>query len=211
MQRTSPPTADRLHGQHLPLKGEGDAEKHSLPGAGDAARICLGAITGAHGVKGRVRIKSFTAEPQAITSYGPLTDERGERRFTVELTGESKGTLLAAIEGVDDRDAAEALRGTRLYVDRAALPEPEEEEFYQADLLGLVARHRDGTALGKVVAVHDFGAGASLEIVDEAGKTVIVPFTSAAVPSIDIAAGTLVVEPPAGLFESATQAEEASS
>jgi 16S rRNA processing protein RimM len=171
----------------------------------------LGVITGAHGVKGRVRIKSFTAEAEAIASYGPLSDERGERRFTVEVTGTSKGTLLAVIEGVDDRDAAEALRGTRLYVERAALPEPDDEEFYQADLIGLAALYRDGSTLGKVVAVHDFGAGASLEIEDAAGKTLLVPFTNAAVPAVDIRAGTLVVEPPAGLLEPASQAEEASS
>lgn len=173
-----------------------------------SARICLGVITGAHGVKGRVRIKSFTAEPEAIASYGPLSDERGERRLTIEVTGVSKGTLLAAIEGVDDRDAAEALRGTRLYVDRAALPEPEDEEFYQADLIGLAAMARDGGTLGKVVAVHDFGAGPSLEIEDAAGKTILVPFTTAAVPQIDVAAGTLVVALPDGLLDAPKQAEE---
>jgi len=102
------------------------------------------------------------------------------------------------------------LRGTRLYVERAALPEPEAEEFYQADLIGLAALYPDGSTLGKVVAVNDFGAGASLEIEDVTGKTLLVPFTNAAVPVIDIAAGTLVVEPPTGLLEPA-QADEVSS
>jgi 16S rRNA processing protein RimM len=203
MQRAQSPIADH---RSRPSAAHEEGQR-----TGDVARICLGVITGAHGVKGRVRIKSFTAEPQAIASYGPLSDERGERRFTIEVTGESKGTLLAVIEGIDDRDAAEALRGTRLYVDRAALPEPEDEEFYQADLIGLTALRGDGSTLGKVVAVNDFGAGASLEIADEAGKTVLVPFTSAAVPRVDIAAGTLRVELPEGLLEPASQAEEASS
>ena len=185
------------------------AERESPLTEGTAsARICLGVITGAHGVKGRVRIKSFTAEPEAIARYGPLSDERGERRLMIEVTGVSKVTLLAAIEGVDDRDAAEALRGTRLYVERAALPEPADEEFYQADLIGLTAMRRDGGTLGKVVAVHDFGAGASLEIEDEAGKTMLVPFTTAAVPQIDVAGGTLVVAPPDGLLDAPKQAEK---
>jgi 16S rRNA processing protein RimM len=202
MQRALSPTAEH---QALP------ATKTAGKSEGGVARVCLVAITGAHGVKGRVRIKSFTADPSSIASYGPLSDESGERRFVVEVTGESKGTLLAEIDGVDDRDAADALRGTRLYVDRSALPAPEEEEFYQADLIGLAALRGDGSTLGKVVAVNDFGAGASLEIADEAGKTVLVPFTSAAVPVIDIAGGMLVVEPPVGLLDPAPQAEEASS
>jgi 16S rRNA processing protein RimM len=173
------------------------------------ARVCLGAIAGAHGVRGLVRVKSFTAEPQAIATYGPLQDEEGQRRFSLDVLGESKGLLIARISGIEDRDAAERLKGVRLYVRRADLPEPDAEEFYQADLIGLVALRADGTSLGTVRAVNDFGAGASLEIEDDAGKTVIVPFTAAAVPTVDIAGGRLVVEPPVELLAPAAAADEA--
>ncbi len=192
--------------------GRGRDPRLAREGEGAAsARICLGVVVGAHGIRGLVKVKSFTAEPEAIARYGPLADERGEQRMALELVGAHKGVLLARIAGVDDRNAAERLKGTRLYVNRAALPEPEEEEFYEADLVGLEAVRRDGSSLGKVAAVHDFGAGASLEIEDAAGKSVIVPFTRAAVPEIDIAGGRLVVEPPEGLLVSANEAEEASS
>lgn len=215
MQRVaSPPTADRFRGRHLPLKGGGERDALPSPlegerkGGGNACRICLGVITGAHGVRGFVRIKSFTAEPQAIASYGPLQDEQGERRFVLELVGTSKGVLIARIAGVDDRNAAERLKGVRLYVRRADLPEPGAEEFYQADLIGLDALLADGTRLGTVRAVNDFGAGASLEIEDAAGKAVIVPFTAAAVPKVDVAGRVLVVAPPEGLFDAPTLARE---
>jgi 16S rRNA processing protein RimM len=178
-------------------------------GGGDDARICLGIITGAHGVRGRVRIKSFTAEPQAIAGYGALESEAGDRRFELEITGAGKGVLIARIDGIGDRDAAERLKGTRLYVRRAALPPPEAEEFYQADLVGLEARRSDGTPMGRVSAVHDFGAGASLEIEDAAGKTLLVPFTRSAVPQIDIAGGILVIVPPEGLIDAPKPAEGA--
>lgn len=172
-------------------------------------RVCLGVIAGAHGVKGLVRVRSFTAEPQAIAGYGPLLDERGEQSFALELVGSGKGVLIARIAGVEDRNAAERLKGLRLYVRRAALPEPEAEEFYQADLIGLDARLGDGTRFGTVRAVHDFGAGAILEIDDMAGKSVMVPFTTAAVPQVDIAGGTLVVAPPEELRDAPKQAEKA--
>lgn len=171
-------------------------------------RVCLGVIAGVHGVKGLVRVRSFTAEPQAIAAYGPLLDEQGERRFALELVGASKGVLLAKIAGVQDRNAAERLKGVRLYVRRADLPEPGAEEFYQADLVGLEAVLGDGTRFGVVCAVHDFGAGASLEIEDVAGKGVIIPFTAAAVPKVDIAAGRVFVAPPEGLMDTPKEAQE---
>lgn len=152
-------------------------------------------------MKGLVRVRSFTAEPHAIAAYGPLQDEAGAQRIELELVGESKGALLARIHGIADRDAAERLKGVRLYVRRADLPEPAAEEFYQADLEGLDARLADGTKFGTVRAVHDFGAGAHLEIAGAAGKTMLVPFTMAAVPVVDIAGGWIVIEPPAGLLE----------
>ncbi len=192
MQRAPSPASDRSAGRDLPVAG-----------LGDGARVCLGAIAGAHGVRGLVRIKSFTAEPEAIASYGPLEDEQGEQRFALELVGAGKGVLLARIAGVEDRDAAERLKGQRLYVRRADLPAPGDGEFYQADLIGLDAVLSDGTALGTVRDVHDFGAGASLEIADASGKTVIVPFTTSAVPRVDVAERKLVVVPPEGLLDAA--------
>jgi 16S rRNA processing protein RimM len=168
-------------------------------------RICLGVIAGAHGIKGLVRVRSFTAAPQSIGAYGPLQDEKGERRFALDLVGERKGVVIARIAGVEDRNAAERLKGVQLYVRRADLPTPGTEEFYQADLVGLNAMRDDGTRLGLVRAVNDFGAGASLEIEDATGKTMLVPFTTAAVPEVDVAAGKLVVVPPVELLDAPRQ------
>lgn len=176
-----------------------------MPAAG---RICLGVITGPHGVRGLVRVKSFTAEPEAIAAYGPLEDERGERRFALELVGAGKGVLLARVAGIADRAGAERLKGVRLYLSRAALPEPEAGEFYQADLVGLAAMLDDGTALGQVKAVHDFGGGPSLEVERAGGGVVMVPFSESAVPVVDIAGGRVVVAPPVGLLEPAEREKE---
>ena len=167
----------------------------------------MGVITGAHGVRGAVRVKSFTADPAAIAGYGPLEDERGERHVALALAGTVRGMLIARIDGVDDRNAAERLKGTRLYLPRAALPPPGAEEYYHADLIGLAADLTDGTPLGRVRAVHDFGAGDSIEVEKPDGATVLVPFTEAAVPVVDIAGGRLVIDPPAGLFENPAQRE----
>jgi len=170
----APAMADRKRDRQAPppspsgKRGEGDS------------RICLGVITGVHGIKGWVRVKSFTAEPEAIADYGPLSDESGARHFELDLVGAGKGVVLARIKGVEDRNAAERLKGLRLYVHRADLPPPEDDEFYEADLIGLAAMLEDGSRFGTVRAVNDFGAGASLEIEDAAGKTVVVPFTGAA-------------------------------
>jgi 16S rRNA processing protein RimM len=171
-------------------------------------RVCLGVIAGAHGIKGLVRVRSFTAAPKSIGAYGPLQDETGERRFTLDLVGERKDVLIARIAGVADRNAAERLKGVRLYVHRADLPAPGTEEFYQTDLVGLDAFSSDGTRFGTVRAVNDFGAGASLEIEDAAGKTMLVPFTTAAVPEVDVAGGKLVVAPPVELLDAPQQVEE---
>jgi 16S rRNA processing protein RimM len=172
----------------------------------DEKRVCVGVVTGAHGVRGAVRLKSFMAEPEDVTSYGPLEDERGERRFALRLVnsargGSAKGVVIAAISGIDDRDRAEALRGLRLYLPRSALPPPGDEEYYHADLIGLKAARADGTPIGTVRAVHDFGAGDTLEIARSEGQPVMVPFTRSVVPIIDIDAGQLVVDPPPGLLD----------
>jgi 16S rRNA processing protein RimM len=164
-------------------------------------RVCLGVITGAQGVRGAVRVKSFTADPADVASYGPVEDETGERRFDLRLVGSAKGVLIAKLNGVDDRDRAETLRGLRLYLPRAALPLPGEDEYYHADLIGLDAALADGTPVGRVRAVHDFGAGDTLEIDRPEGPPVMVPFTRAVVPVVDIAAGRLVLDPPPGLID----------
>lgn len=167
------------------------------------ARVCLGVVVGAHGVHGLVRVRSFTEDPEDIAAYGLLEDEQRQRRFEIELVGRAKGTLLARVQGIGDREQAQALAGTQLYVDRAALPAIEEEEaFYHADLIGLAAEDPEGRPLGQVSAVHNFGAGDVLEVQasgatdDRPGPSIHVPFTRAAVPLIDLSGGRLVVDPP---------------
>jgi 16S rRNA processing protein RimM len=164
-------------------------------------RVCVGVIVGAQGVRGAVRVKPFTADPDGVAAYGPVEDEGGARRFPLRIAGRARGVVIATIPGIEDRDAAEALKGVRLYVDRAALPTAEEEEYYHADLVGLAAVLADGTELGRVRAVHDFGAGDSLEIERPGAISVMVPFTKAAVPVVDLAGGKLVIDPPEGLFD----------
>ena len=159
-------------------------------------RVLLGVVAAPHGVRGLVRIKSYTDDPMAVAAYGPLSDETGKRAYRVEALSAARGAVLARIEGVADRTAAEALRGLRLYVERERLPETGEREWYEADLVGLSAVGRDGRDWGKVIAFHDFGAGSVMEV----SGGVMLPFTDEAVPEIDIAGGKVVVEPPAGLL-----------
>lgn len=162
--------------------------------------ICVGVVTGARGLAGVVRIKSFTAEPRSIGAYGPLEDEDG-RRFRLRVVGEAKGQVFARIDGILDRAAAETLKGVRLFVARTALPEAGEDEFYQADLVGLAVSAPDGTMIGTVLAVGDFGAGAVLEVGRASGPPVLVPFTRAVVPEVDLAAGRIVLDMPPGLLD----------
>ncbi len=171
-----------------------------------AKQVCAGVVTGPHGVGGAVRIKSFTARPEDIAGYGPLADETGRRRLDVHLLGAAKGVLIARLSGVEDRDRAEASRGLRLYLPRSALPQPEAEEYYHADLIGLEAVLGDGTLLGQVRAVHDFGAGDTLEIERPSAPPAMVPFTRAIGPLVDIEAGRLVTDPPPGLIDDAAAA-----
>ncbi|MBL4720192.1 MAG: 16S rRNA processing protein RimM [Alphaproteobacteria bacterium] len=157
-------------------------------------RVCLGVITGSHGVRGQVRVKSFAAEPKDVVAYGPLSDESGARAYELTLTGTAKGVLLARIAGVQDRDEADALRGVELWVDRSKLPNADDGEFYHADLIGLPAVHLDGAPFGTVLALHDFGAGEMIEFDLESGGTAILPFTHDAIP--EISAERLVVVTP---------------
>jgi 16S rRNA processing protein RimM len=166
-------------------------------------RICLGQIGAAHGVRGEVRLRSFTADPAAIASYGPLQAEDGTV-FEIEALRTAgkpeKHLFVARLSGIADRNAAERLANIKLYVPRERLPEPQEpDEFYHADLIGLVVVDRSGRQLGSVVAVHNFGAGDLIEVRQAQGEpTQLLPFDALTVPEIDLAAGRLVVEPPAG-------------
>lgn len=161
------------------------------------ARICLGQIGAPHGVRGEVRLHSFTADPTAIATYGPLETEDG-RVFTIETLRPAKHALVAKLTGVADREAAGRLTNTKLYVPRERLPDPAQpDEFYHADLIGLRAVDRAGREWGTVVAVHNFGAGDLIELRPANGaQTELLPFDAATVPEVDIAHGRLVIERP---------------
>lgn len=172
---------------------------------GSAARVCLGAIAGAHGMRGEMRVLAFTAEPEAIGDYGDLTTEDGARTFCLTVVRRlRRGQILVRLAGVRDRTMAEALKGTRLFVPRDRLPPPQEGEYYHADLIGLAARTADGDTLGTVTAVHNFGGGDMLEIAVPQGPSIMVPFTPDAVPDIDVDGGTVTVDPPPGVKEEET-------
>jgi 16S rRNA processing protein RimM len=157
----------------------------------------MGVIGRPHGVRGLVHVQSYTAEPQALAGYAPLHDDQG-RRWSLAWRGEGVAELRdEADRPLPDRTAAEALTNRRLYVDRTQLPPAGEDEFYLADLVGMEARDADGTPLGRVAEVHDYGAGASLELVRDGAPPLIVPFTRAAIPDVDLAARRLTVLPPA--------------
>jgi len=160
-------------------------------------RICVARIGAAHGLRGEVRLNSFTADPVAVTQYGALANEDGTRAFEIEKCRPGKGFLVVRFKGVADRTAAERLCNVDLYVPRDRLPPPAPDEFYHADLIGLRVVTADGGEIGTVAAIHDFGAGDLLEIRPQAGgPTVMLPFTDAVVPRIDIAGGRIVVVPP---------------
>ena len=171
-----------------------------MPGAEAADWVCVGVVTKPKGVRGAVRVKSFTAAPGDLTAYGPLHDGPGGPTITLEPREMQGDMIVARIAGVANRDAAEALRGKRLYVPRAALPEAGEGEYYHADLVGLAVELADGARFGTVKALHDFGAGGILEVTRQGGDTVMLPFTRDAVPEVDIAGGRIVVDPPDETF-----------
>jgi 16S rRNA processing protein RimM len=165
-------------------------------------RVLVGEIGRPQGLKGEVRLRSFTAEPGAIAAYGPLEDETGARLFEIESLRVTPKALTAWIKGVTSRDEAEALKGTKLYVPHSRLPAREEDEWYHADLIGLAAVDGEGAAIGTVIAVHNFGAGDLLEIRPASGgATALMPFTRETVPEVDVEGGWLRVVPPEGLFE----------
>lgn len=166
--------------------------------AAPANRILMGKIGAAHGIKGEVRITTFTGEPEAIASYGPLDTDRAGLTITIEAARLNKNVLVARVKGVRDRNAAELLNGVSLFVDRSRLPDPDDEDdFYHADLIGLDARLDTGVSIGEVSALLNYGAGDLLEVRDpRSGDTFLYPFTKAVVPTIRIADGFLVIAPP---------------
>jgi 16S rRNA processing protein RimM len=162
-------------------------------------RIQLGVIGRPHGVRGLVKVTSHTADPADLTAYGPLSDAEG-RCYALRWTAEGVAEVSQIVDGaavkVTDRTAAEKLTNTRLFIDRSALPPAREDEYYLADLVGLTAVGPSGSAIGTISVVHDYGAGASLEIERQSGAPLLVPFTAACVPNVDISGGRLVVAPP---------------
>ena len=167
----------------------------------DASRICVGVISGAFGTRGEVRLKSFTANAEDIASYGPLTSEDGQHSFDVALIGQVKGGFSARLTGILTKEQGDALRGTRLYAPRTALPNLPDDEFYHADLMGLHVFDTGGTPLGRVKSVFNHGAGDILEItLPGSSDTVLLPFTHEAVPTVDLSSGRLITDPPNGIF-----------
>lgn len=164
--------------------------------------VCVGAITGVHGVRGVLTIRPFTEQPEDITAYGPVRSKDGKRSFSLEVIGSKKGVLLVRIDGITDRTAAEGLKGLELYVDRTVLPEPDDESWYQADLIGLIVRDVAGNSLGKINAVQNYGAGDLLEIrLEDSHQTILLPFTREVVPTVDIGNGCVHVDPPEGTLD----------
>ncbi len=167
-------------------------------GEGPGERIVVGALAGAYGVRGEVRLKSFCAEPAAIAAYVPLHTPDGRAFRAVGILGQAPGALVARIEGIATREEAEALKGTPLLADRDRLPPLAEDEFYHADLIGLPVRDAGGAPLGSVRAVLNHGAGDILEVARPGGGTILLPFTRAAVPLVDLSARLVVADPPEG-------------
>ena len=161
-----------------------------------AAPICVARIGAAHGVRGAVKLWTFTEDPLAVKAYGPLLTKDGARSFEVATAREAKGHLVATLKGIATREDAERLNGLELYVAREKLPATEEDEYYHADLIGLAAVNAANEPIGRVAAIHNFGAGDIIEIAPPQGSTMLLPFTNAVVPSVDLAAGRVVIELP---------------
>jgi 16S rRNA processing protein RimM len=170
--------------------------------------IPLAVIGAPHGVRGEVRVKSFTADPVALAAYGPLRAENG-RSFEIERLRPQKEVVVAKLRGVDDRDAAAKLTGLTLGIDRNALPDPDEDEYYLADLIGLSAVSAEGGPLGTITNVYNHGAGDILELTPPGGdRSALIPFTRASAPEVDIRAGRIVLVPPAEIDAKPEATEE---
>jgi 16S rRNA processing protein RimM len=160
------------------------------------AHICIARIGAAHGVRGAVKLWTFTEDPLAVRAYGPLVTKDGARSFEIATAREAKGHLVATLKGVGSREDAERLNGIELYVAREKLPDTDQDEYYHADLIGLAAVTPANAPLGRVVAIHNFGAGDIIEIAPPHGATMLLPFTNAVVPTVDLAEGRVVIELP---------------
>ena len=171
-------------------------------------KIIVGALSGSFGVHGDVRLKSFCADPEAIAEYTPLTRRDGDVITTIVIKGQTKGSLIARVDGITTKEQADGLNGMELYALRDQLPSLPDDEFYHTDLVGLMTYDTGGGELGRVKAVQTNGSDDLLEIINPAQKdTVLVPFTAAIVPTVDLAAGRIVIDPPRGLFDDTEQAE----
>jgi 16S rRNA processing protein RimM len=159
-----------------------------------SAPICVARIGAAHGVRGAVKLWTFTEDPLAVQHYGPLATKDGTRRFEVTHAREANGHLVATLKGIATREEAERLNGVELYIARDQLPETDEDEYYHADLIGLAAVTADDAPIGRVIAIHNFGAGDIIEIAPSDGATMLLPFTNAVVPTVDLAGGRVVIE-----------------
>ena len=176
-----------------------NAARHPLPSGAREERVIVAKIGAPHGVRGEVKLWPFTQDPMAVAQYGPLETKDGARRFEIETVRAAGNHLVARLKGVGDRDAAQALTNTELYISRDRLPAIDQgDTYYHSDLIGLDAVSVDGAQIGTIHAVHDFGAGCVLEITPlGSGDTLMLPFTDATVPEIDLAAKQVVVVPPA--------------
>jgi 16S rRNA processing protein RimM len=161
------------------------------------AQICVARIGAAHGVRGAVKLWTFTEDPLAVRRYGPLATKDGGRSFEVTQAREAKGHLVAMLKGVATREEAERLNGVELYITREKLPATDTDEYYRADLIGLAAVTPAEQPIGRVIAIHNFGAGDIIEIAPPNGATMLLPFTNAVVPTVDLAGGRVVIELPA--------------
>jgi 16S rRNA processing protein RimM len=161
-----------------------------------AAPICVARIGAAHGVRGAVKLWTFTEDPLAVKDYGPLMTKDGARQFELAQVREAKDHLVVTLKGIATRDDAERLNGIELYVPRDRLPETDDDEYYHADLIGLAAVNAADEPLGRVIAIHNFGAGDIIEIAPAKGATMLLPFTNAVVPTVDVAGGRVVIELP---------------
>jgi 16S rRNA processing protein RimM len=159
-------------------------------------QICVARIGAAHGVRGAVKLWTFTADPFAVKDYGPLTTKDGARQFEVTDVRAARDHLVATLKGIATREDAERLNGIELYIAREKLPETDDDEYYHADLIGLAAVNTANEPLGRVTAIHNFGAGDIIEIAPAQGLTMLLPFTHAVVPTVDLAGGRVVIELP---------------
>jgi len=161
-----------------------------------AVQICIARIGAAHGVRGEVKLWTFTEDPLAVKLYGPLLTKDGARQFEVTHARQAKDHLVATLKGIATREDAERLNGVELYIAREKLPATDDDEYYHADLIGLAAVDAADQPLGRVIAIHNFGAGDIIEIAPPQGATMLLPFTNAVVPSVDLEAGRVVIELP---------------